>query len=102
LQTLSLLGAVQPCTPLASVSNPKQLKTRPINQKPSSQCLDLHSRLSQSARDRAAAAFASGDCRHLFASDVIARGLDFPDVTLVVQVRVTHGDWRMMGACCGA
>lgn len=53
------------------------------------QCLDLHSRLSQTKRDRAAAQFASSDGVLLFASDVIARGLDFPDVTLVVQVGLT-------------
>jgi len=49
-------------------------------------CLDLHSRLSQKQRDAAAAQFAQGTGLLLFASDVIARGLDFPDVTLVVQV----------------
>lgn len=50
------------------------------------QCLDLHSRLSQKQRDTATAAFAQGTGVLLFASDVIARGMDFPDVTLVVQV----------------
>eukprot|EP00878_Enallax_costatus_P017895 GHUV01018808.1.p2 GENE.GHUV01018808.1~~GHUV01018808.1.p2 ORF type:complete len:109 (+),score=23.21 GHUV01018808.1:299-625(+) len=49
-------------------------------------CLDLHSRLSQSKRDQAAAAFGGNPTGVLFASDVIARGLDFPDVSLVVQV----------------
>lgn len=49
--------------------------------------LDLHSRLSQSARDKAAAAFGGSPTGVMFASDVIARGLDFPDVSLVVQVR---------------
>lgn len=49
-------------------------------------CLDLHSRLSQNKRDQAAAAFGSNPTGVMFASDVIARGLDFPDVSLVVQV----------------
>jgi hypothetical protein len=49
-------------------------------------CFDLHSRLSQSKRDQAAAAFGSQPTGVMFASDVIARGLDFPDVSLVVQV----------------
>jgi ATP-dependent RNA helicase MSS116 len=53
---------------------------------PKTQCLDLHSRLSQKQRDTATAAFAKGNGVLLFASDVIARGMDFPDVTLVVQV----------------
>jgi ATP-dependent RNA helicase MSS116 len=47
----------------------------------------LHSRLSQKQRDTAAAAFGSNPTGVMFASDVIARGLDFPDVSLVVQVR---------------
>jgi superfamily II DNA/RNA helicase len=49
-------------------------------------CYDLHSRLSQKQRDTAAAAFGSNPTGVIFASDVIARGLDFPDVSLVVQV----------------
>lgn len=49
-------------------------------------CYDLHSRLSQKQRDTAAAAFGSNPTGVMFASDVIARGLDFPDVSLVVQV----------------
>lgn len=61
------------------------------------QCLDLHSRLSQKQRDNATAAFAQGSGVLLFASDVIARGMDFPDVTLVVQVR--HG-WMMNTPTC--
>jgi ATP-dependent RNA helicase MSS116 len=48
---------------------------------------DLHSRLSQKQRDTAAAAFGRSPTAVMFASDVIARGLDFPDVSLVVQVR---------------
>ncbi len=51
--------------------------------------LELHSRLSQGQRNRHTQAFASGKCRILFASDIIARGIDFPDVTLVVQVGLT-------------
>jgi hypothetical protein len=50
-------------------------------------CLDLHSRLSQKQRDTAAATFGNNATAVMFASDVIARGLDFPDVSLVVQVR---------------
>lgn len=49
---------------------------------------DLHSRLSQKQRDTAAAAFGRSPTAVMFASDVIARGLDFPDVSLVVQVRL--------------
>lgn len=51
---------------------------------------DLHSRLSQKQRDTAAAAFGKSPTAVMFASDVIARGLDFPDVSLVVQVRMSR------------
>jgi ATP-dependent RNA helicase MSS116 len=47
--------------------------------------LEMHSDLSQAQRTRAAASFASRAGQVMFASDVIARGIDFPDVTLVVQ-----------------
>jgi ATP-dependent RNA helicase MSS116 len=48
--------------------------------------LELHSRLSQPQRDRNAKAFreATGGVV-MFASDVAARGLDFPGVTHVIQ-----------------
>jgi superfamily II DNA/RNA helicase len=67
----------------------------PAPPSPPLQCLDLHSRLSQKQRDTAAATFAANSGVLLFASDVIARGLDFPDVTLVVQVggRGGLGGW---------
>eukprot|EP00617_Octactis_speculum_P021024 CAMPEP_0185769062 /NCGR_PEP_ID=MMETSP1174-20130828/53346_1 /TAXON_ID=35687 /ORGANISM="Dictyocha speculum, Strain CCMP1381" /LENGTH=556 /DNA_ID=CAMNT_0028454013 /DNA_START=125 /DNA_END=1792 /DNA_ORIENTATION=+ len=47
---------------------------------------ELHSRKSQSKRDRTSKAFRGATSGILFASDVAARGLDYPDVTLVVQV----------------
>ena len=54
--------------------------------------LDLHSRLSQKQRDTAIAAFAGQQAAVMFASDVLARGIDVPDVSLVVQVGViTNG-----------
>jgi ATP-dependent RNA helicase MSS116 len=51
--------------------------------------LELHSRLSQGQRNAVTQAFAKGKGLVLFASDVIARGIDFPDVTLVVQLGLT-------------
>ncbi|KAL8943673.1 MAG: hypothetical protein Q9211_000908 [Gyalolechia sp. 1 TL-2023] len=47
---------------------------------------ELHSRLSQSARTRTTDAFKSATKGIMFASDVIGRGMDFPNVSLVVQV----------------
>ncbi|KAL8980231.1 MAG: hypothetical protein Q9205_004629 [Flavoplaca limonia] len=47
---------------------------------------ELHSRLSQSARTRTTDAFKTAKRGIMFASDVIGRGMDFPNVSLVVQV----------------
>jgi ATP-dependent RNA helicase MSS116 len=48
--------------------------------------LDVHSRKSQSARMKACDAFKNGNKCLLFSSDVSARGMDFPDISLVIQV----------------
>lgn len=47
--------------------------------------VDLQGNLSQSARDRNLAAFDSGSVRVLAATDVAARGVDVPDVQLVIH-----------------
>lgn len=49
--------------------------------------LEMHSRKSQAARTKAADQFrtSKGACI-MFSSDVSARGVDYPDVSLVVQV----------------
>ena len=48
--------------------------------------LEIHSRLTQSGRTNAAKAFRSARSAILFSSDVTSRGMDFPDVTHVIQV----------------
>ncbi|GAB4823172.1 hypothetical protein N2152v2_010218 [Parachlorella kessleri] len=48
--------------------------------------LEIHSRKSQSAREKASAAFRSAHEAILFSSDVSARGVDYPDISLVLQV----------------
>jgi superfamily II DNA/RNA helicase len=48
--------------------------------------VDLHGNLSQNARDRNLAAFASGAVRVLVATDVAARGVHVDDVNLVIHV----------------
>ncbi|WP_448655441.1 DEAD/DEAH box helicase [Microbacterium lacticum] len=48
--------------------------------------VDLHGNLSQPARDRNLAAFASGAARVLVATDVAARGVHVDDVELVIHV----------------
>lgn len=47
---------------------------------------EIHSRMSQASRGRASNAFRNAQRGILFTSDVSARGLDYPDVTLVVQM----------------
>lgn len=49
--------------------------------------LEMHSRKSQSHRTKTADTFRNMDRGIMFSSDVSARGVDYPDVTLVVQVR---------------
>jgi superfamily II DNA/RNA helicase len=49
--------------------------------------LEMHSRKSQSARTRIAEQFRHGSQLIMFSSDVSARGVDYPDVSLVIQVR---------------
>ena len=46
----------------------------------------MHSRRSQSQRTRVADQFREGSNLIMFSSDVSARGMDYPDVTAVIQV----------------
>lgn len=48
--------------------------------------VELHGNLSQAARDRNLAAFASGHARVLVATDIAARGVHVDDIELVVHV----------------
>lgn len=50
--------------------------------------LQIHSRMSQSARTKCSDKFRLGTNMILFSSDVSARGMDYPDVTFVLQVGV--------------
>ncbi|GAM86908.1 hypothetical protein ANO11243_049290 [Dothideomycetidae sp. 11243] len=47
---------------------------------------EIHSRLSQNARTRTTNEFKEAKAGVMFASDVVGRGMDFPNVDLVVQV----------------
>eukprot|EP00899_Mesostigma_viride_P003550 jgi/Mesvir1/13196/Mv06156-RA.1 len=53
---------------------------------PSAHVLEMHSRMSQPKRIKASAAFRSGADVIMFSSDVSARGMDYPDVSFVLQV----------------
>lgn len=48
--------------------------------------LEIHSRKSQQAREKTSRQFRDATSAILFSSDVSARGLDYPDVTFVLQV----------------
>ncbi|KAK4173099.1 putative ATP-dependent RNA helicase MSS116 mitochondrial precursor [Triangularia setosa] len=49
-------------------------------------CFQMHSRLSQPARTRTIEEFKTAEAGLMFASDVIGRGMDFPDIDLVIQM----------------
>ncbi|KAF6227680.1 hypothetical protein HO173_012010 [Letharia columbiana] len=48
--------------------------------------IEMHARLTQDARTRAAEAFRRAETGIMLSSDVTARGMDFPNVTHVIQV----------------
>mmetsp|Transcript_1082 Transcript_1082/g.1378 ORF Transcript_1082/g.1378 Transcript_1082/m.1378 type:complete len:280 (+) Transcript_1082:1-840(+) len=48
--------------------------------------LEMHSRKSQAYRSRVSTAFRLESSKIMFSSDVNARGMDYPDITMVVQV----------------
>jgi len=50
--------------------------------------LEIHSRKSQGHRTKVSEKFRTGSRQVLFSSDVSARGMDYPDVTCVLQVGV--------------
>eukprot|EP00940_MAST-03C_sp_MAST-3C-sp2_P001790 g1790.t1 len=50
--------------------------------------IEMHSRKSQSYREKSSKRFREGTRGIMFSSDVSARGLDYPDVTRVIQVGV--------------
>ena len=50
------------------------------------QLFHIHSKLTQGGRTRAADSFRRSNCGILFSSDVTARGMDFPNVTHIIQV----------------
>ena len=65
--------------------------SRLFNQTPCT-TLELHSRLSQSRRTKTSEQFRDGNKLVLFSSDVSARGLDFPGVSLIIQIGLTAAD----------
>jgi ATP-dependent RNA helicase MSS116 len=54
--------------------------------------LEMHSRKSQSHRTKTAEIFRKSNKVIMFSSDVSARGVDYPDISLVLQVGLTDRD----------
>ncbi|KAL9127059.1 MAG: hypothetical protein Q9217_003988 [Psora testacea] len=52
----------------------------------SARIIEMHARLSQEQRTRAAESFRRAECGILLSSDVTARGMDFPNVSHVIQI----------------
>ncbi|MFC6439128.1 ATP-dependent RNA helicase DbpA [Bowmanella sp. JS7-9] len=52
--------------------------------------LAIHGDLEQRERNQVLAQFANGSCLYLIATDVAARGLDIPDVAMVVNLQPAH------------
>ncbi|KAI3331525.1 DEAD-domain-containing protein [Xylariaceae sp. AK1471] len=60
--------------------------TPSLSRKSGIQTFEIHSRLTQAQRTRSADYFRRAESAVLFSSDVTARGMDFPNVTDVIQV----------------
>ncbi len=54
--------------------------------------LEIHSRKSQAQRTKTSETFRASTRGIIFSSDVTARGMDYPDVTLVIQMGMTQRD----------
>lgn len=89
LSTARMAGFMAALFAEASKSSNQKVTTESTTTAGFGRVLEMHSRLSQPQRNKAAADFARAGGAVMFASDVIARGLDFPDVTLVVQIGLT-------------
>ncbi|CAL5866905.1 uncharacterized protein PFLUO_LOCUS1116 [Penicillium psychrofluorescens] len=68
-----------------NLSDPRRRSHSPLGRM---NLLELHSRLSQRERTRNAEDFRRSPEAILFSSDVSARGMDFPDVTHVIQIGI--------------
>jgi ATP-dependent RNA helicase MSS116, mitochondrial len=66
------------------------LNSMPEQKRGFGQVLEIHSRKSQAVRQKASDKFRKATTAVLFSSDVSARGMDYPDVTFVLQVGLTN------------
>ncbi|KAJ5131365.1 uncharacterized protein N7515_007404 [Penicillium bovifimosum] len=69
----------------SSLANSREFRMSPLG---NVKMIEINSRLTQQARTRSADNFRRAREAILFSSDVTARGMDFPDVTHVIQVGV--------------
>ena len=70
-----------------NLTNPgvSQFKQHPLHP---AQIIEMHARLTQNERTRAAESFRRAKSAIMFSSDVTARGMDFPNVSHVIQVGI--------------
>lgn len=73
-------------TPAPPSNNPSDFNSRPRHPLAPARIYDIHARLSQSQRTNAADYFRKCESGILLSSDVTARGMDFPNVTHVIQM----------------
>ncbi|GAB7358691.1 hypothetical protein MBLNU230_g3920t1 [Neophaeotheca triangularis] len=73
-------------TPTDSETDPSAFRNRPRHPLAPARIYDIHARLSQNQRTNAAEFFRKCDSGILLSSDVTARGMDFPNVTHVIQM----------------
>ncbi|KAK5008462.1 hypothetical protein LTR28_003934 [Elasticomyces elasticus] len=86
--TFHNLRPSEPDTDATSASSPMFRQSRPRHPLAPARIFEIHARLTQAARTRSADNFRNSTSGILFSSDVTARGMDFPNVTHVIQVGV--------------
>jgi ATP-dependent RNA helicase MSS116 len=69
-------------------ANLVQYMAQVFNRLPQMEVMEIHSRLSQQGRVRVSDKFRKAQSGILFTSDVSARGVDYPGVSLVLQLGV--------------
>ena len=64
------------------------------------QVLEIHSRRSQAQRTKTSDEFRKSKTAIMFSSDVSARGMDYPDVSFVLQVGLTEREQYVCVCMC--
>lgn len=86
LPTRKVIGSLMQRVPIVRLSNDSPPSFWGVQGFP---VLEIHSRKSQGHRNKISEQFRNGRGLIMFTSDVSARGMDYPDVSAVIQVRHT-------------